>query len=659
MSGMIRAPGTATFTNGSATVTGSGTDWTVSARPGALIRHNSNKIFYEILTVNSDTSITLVENWSGTTGASGFEILPWFSGEDDAPTAISVQIAQFLSAYSELFAVSGNSKTQTFNKGTSGSNAGAVFQIAGVGYFRVGMFGDTVFRLERSTDGTNWTAVWAVDRSTGAITITPNLILSGNVGLGTASPAAKFHSLVADEAVSALFSGASKAVRTRHTSTRGFVEGISHDQASWQPLSLGGSALYFQTGGADRALLNADGHLIPATDTLYALGAAAYRWLNVYSAGIDVSHNYPRMRMKSLTAPTNRKTYDFLGYENGVFALRSLNDAEDAEHSVFYCTRGTNHVVDAMAVGQQLLPATDSNINLGGSGNRWSVIYAATGTINTSDQKEKTPLRGLSEAERRVARKIFGMIGVFQWLSAVAEKGEDGARLHIGVTAQALRQAFADEGLDPARYGVWCRDPIMVKVKKTRTVTRPKMETRTVETTEIVVEDGVPVQKIITREEKRQAVVMVPVLDANGLPVMQPPSQKIGPDGNPMFTEPVFKLDAAGKVMLTDPVFALDEKGKPLLTRDGKQIMISPPQPIVEKAPEPVMNEPRPLLHPVPQVEEVEEEYEEQEESGEFREGIRPDQLYAFVTAGAAEFVQEQQMQIASLEQRVAALEGA
>jgi hypothetical protein len=171
MAGLIRV-GTATFTNNSANVVGIGTNWTTTVRPGALIWSNFNRLPYEVLTVNSDTSLTLSENWSGTTGTYGYAVQQWFGAQDDAPTAISTQIALFLAAYGELFSVTGNSKTQTFNKGTVGSNAGPVLQVAGVGYFRLGMFGDGVYRLERSADGTNWTTVYSVNRSTGAITVT-------------------------------------------------------------------------------------------------------------------------------------------------------------------------------------------------------------------------------------------------------------------------------------------------------------------------------------------------------------------------------------------------------------------------------------------------------------------------------------------------------
>ena len=53
---------------------------------------------------------------------------------------------------------------------------------------------------------------------------------------------------------------------------------------------------------------------------------------------------------------------------------------------------------------------------------------------------------------------------MFQWRSALAAKGEDpadgGARLHCGVTAQAVADAFEAEGLNARSYGVFCLDQI-------------------------------------------------------------------------------------------------------------------------------------------------------------------------------------------------------
>lgn len=109
--------------------------------------------------------------------------------------------------------------------------------------------------------------------------------------------------------------------------------------------------------------------------------------------------------------------------------------------------------------GAAPVPAADNTFALGAAGARFAQLFAATGAINTSDAREKTPLAPLPDALRRVAARIRAGIGVFQWLSAIEAKGQDGARRHIGVTAQAVQAAFEAEGLSPWDYGLFCADP--------------------------------------------------------------------------------------------------------------------------------------------------------------------------------------------------------
>ena len=47
-----------------------------------------------------------------------------------------------------------------------------------------------------------------------------------------------------------------------------------------------------------------------------------------------------------------------------------------------------------------------------------------------------------------------GLIRKFRWKDAVAEKGDD-ARIHFGIIAQDLQDAFAAEGLDAGRYAMF------------------------------------------------------------------------------------------------------------------------------------------------------------------------------------------------------------
>ena len=120
-------------------------------------------------------------------------------------------------------------------------------------------------------------------------------------------------------------------------------------------------------------------------------------------------------------------------------------------------TLGNNTVFVAPATG--FAPSVDNAYVLGGPSNRWTTVYATTGTINTSDGRQKQQGRSLSDAERAVAVKVKGLIKTFKYNAAVEKKG-DAARIHVGVYAQELSDAFASEGLDAADYGMFCYDEL-------------------------------------------------------------------------------------------------------------------------------------------------------------------------------------------------------
>jgi len=112
-----------------------------------------------------------------------------------------------------------------------------------------------------------------------------------------------------------------------------------------------------------------------------------------------------------------------------------------------------------MVFGGHLLPISDNSKNVGSAFDRFATYYGATGSINTSDARLKTLLRPLTPAELAAGLEIAKLgPGVFQFLDAVAEKGADRARLHVGYTVQAVIGIMAAHGLDPARYAFICHD---------------------------------------------------------------------------------------------------------------------------------------------------------------------------------------------------------
>ena len=137
----------------------------------------------------------------------------------------------------------------------------------------------------------------------------------------------------------------------------------------------------------------------------------------------------------------------------GTFAIQSTEPAVVALRTD---TNGLGRSVAIDTVGH-FRPGSDNVQDCGVASLRWSQIFAASGTINTSDARTKIDIQDLDAAERRVAMAAKHLLKKYRMRDAVAEKG-DGARWHFGVIAQELAAAFEAEGLDPWRYGVLCWD---------------------------------------------------------------------------------------------------------------------------------------------------------------------------------------------------------
>ncbi|MCP3017949.1 tail fiber domain-containing protein [Cupriavidus basilensis] len=82
-------------------------------------------------------------------------------------------------------------------------------------------------------------------------------------------------------------------------------------------------------------------------------------------------------------------------------------------------------------------------------------MYAGTGTINTSDEREKQDINPISDDVLDAWSDV--QFVQYRWRDAVESKG-DAARKHIGVIAQRVHEAFAARGLDAFSYGLLCFD---------------------------------------------------------------------------------------------------------------------------------------------------------------------------------------------------------
>ena len=95
----------------------------------------------------------------------------------------------------------------------------------------------------------------------------------------------------------------------------------------------------------------------------------------------------------------------------------------------------------------------DANTNLGHASYRFKDLYRSGSTYSTSDRNKKQDIRDLTDAEARVATVAKASLKAFRYIDAV-EAGGDDANIHFGIIAQDLKAAFEAEGLNADNYQV-------------------------------------------------------------------------------------------------------------------------------------------------------------------------------------------------------------
>jgi hypothetical protein len=243
--------------------------------------------------------------------------------------------------------------------------------------------------------------------------------------------------------------------------------------ASGFSASYGGMILCQGSEGSRNGITGFDaaaGGIIDAQDST-AIGNTGYGYRAQYASvlratGANVSGNGPGSYFSRDSSPLfeasgavsvlNVPTYSvgqrFYDSAKLVYYGFSTNSSGDMSLS-----SGVNPVWVFKADGV-LHPSIDNGPTFGRASNRPSVLFAGTGTINTSDGREKTAVRQLAEAEIKAGLRLANELGIYQWLVEIDRKGVDEARLHLGMTVQRAMAILTEEGLDPFRYGLICHD---------------------------------------------------------------------------------------------------------------------------------------------------------------------------------------------------------
>lgn len=378
------ATSTVSVTNGSATVTGSGTGFNSNVSIGEAFIGPDGRV-YEITNVVSDTVLSIKPNYLGST-ASGqsYAILP-------ARGRIADLIAETSSLLTSFSNVRDGIGSGLFPDGSATTPAGRFTNDQDTGFYRSGTNG---FGIATAGVGR-----FVIDGA-GVVTVNP-----------------------ATTALALNILGASR---------------FGPNSTAWLTDAF--------TAGSDF--------------TTWVIGSTYFNGTNYVTPNLGSNH---------VNAITARSA--------GLFfhCAVSTGASERVESPATFAT----YIRMIVAGDGGVTPGADNTQILGRSNLRWSLVYAGTGTINTSDEREKHWRGALNADELRAAKRIIAELGIYQWNDAVAEKGEDGARLHFGVRAQRAFAILEEEGMEWQRYAWCCHDawdeqtePVLRerKVMATRTV---------------------------------------------------------------------------------------------------------------------------------------------------------------------------------------------
>lgn len=136
----------------------------------------------------------------------------------------------------------------------------------------------------------------------------------------------------------------------------------------------------------------------------------------------------------------------FLG--SGDSSSVSASDVRAYDYTTLTTTRGGIKQL-ALSYGNAFYPSPDNTIALGLGGQRWSVVYATTGTIQTSDER----LKDFSQASLD-ASWIYDLVPAeYTW------KADEDKKIHFGFSAQKVEEVMGRENVGPVTAPYEDKDP--------------------------------------------------------------------------------------------------------------------------------------------------------------------------------------------------------
>jgi hypothetical protein len=374
-----------------------------------------------------------------------------------------------VSSEASLFDNVGNGHQHKINKAAAGDTASLLFQTGYSGRAEIGTAGDDKLHVKVSADGSAWTETLVADPAT------------GSVGIGTATPDRKLHA----EINNTTNNNITYAARLTHTTsgTPGnnigvglefevetannnnevgvTVDAIAKDvTAASEDFNLDVKMMIAGAAAQRVFRFNNDGHLEIGTVSLST------------DNGFRLISSFPQQWEYSCST-TNGSLY--------------LYDAMNAMFPFFLSPAAPNFTLSLSSAGVGIgvlapsnkfsvegiaAPETDNAYSCGTGTKKWSVVYAATGTINTSDERDKIIEGDLASFAGAVVDAVSPVL--YKWAVGgqyVEQDGEEpnpanpeimqprmvvrqkpGVRRHAGWRAQDIKAAMDAVGVD---FGAW------------------------------------------------------------------------------------------------------------------------------------------------------------------------------------------------------------